>query len=274
MAFCSQAFYNIEIYENGDIYNCCPHFQNYIPIGNLFKMPFDEIWNSKRVQSYRENLLNGDFSMCNPMCNKINNDEEIKEDCKSFMEKYPRFFAISSDNICNVKCRFCREKNLKSELSDKEFIKKIDSVFLPIMKDAEFIRFGCSGEPFASTKEKELISRIINKYPQIKVQIFTNGLLANEQTLKKYKLYGKIDSLTVSIHAATKKTYEKIVRGGNFELLVKNLELYSDLKQNGLLNALDFVFVVYKENYTEIPDFIEFAKNTTPILYSGLSEKI
>lgn len=269
MAFCSQPFFNAEIYENGDVYNCCPHFQKYIPLGNIFNQPFDEIWNGKRAKEIRQSLLNGDFSVCDSMC--VNGkDEQISQDCKIEMEQYPKFFAVSSDNICNVKCRFCRENHPKSGISDEEFISKIDSCFLPIMKNAEFIRFGCSGEPFASLKEKELIKRITETYPNIKIQIFTNGILGNEETLKKYNIYGKIDSITVSIHAATKETYEKIVRGGNFDKLTKNLELYSNLKSKNLLNSLDFVFVVYAENYTEIPAFVEFAKkyNAHPMFWS------
>ena len=48
-----------------------------------------------------------------------------------------------------------------------------------------------------------------------------------------------------------------------FEKLIKNLEFYSALKSKNLLNALDFVFVVYSENYTEIPAFVEFAKKSS-----------
>lgn len=270
MKFCSQAFYNAEIYENGDVYNCCPHFQDYTPIGNIFQNSFKEIWNSKREQEIRKGLLNSDFSMCNSMCDKYNCEQTIEKDCKIKMKNYPLYIAISADNICNVKCRFCRDNNKKSDISDKEYISMIDEKILPIFKDAKTVRFGCSGEPFASRKEKELIKRITQKYTDCKIQIFTNGLLGNANILKKYELTDKIDFLTVSIHAATKETYEKIVRGGNYEKLNKNLKMYSKMKKSGKLYSLDFVFVVYSENYTEIPDFIKFAKkyNARPLFWA------
>ncbi len=269
MEFCTQAFYNTEIYENGDVYNCCPHFQHYIPLGNIFAQPFEEIWNGERAKNIRKEILNGTFSLCDPMCPEYKQHLEKPADCEESMSQYPKNLAVSSDNICNVRCRFCRENHLKSEISDEEFISKIDTSFLPIFKNAEFVRFGCSGEPFASKKEKELIKRILENYPDIKIQIFTNGILGNKETFEKYNLFGKIDSLTVSIHAATKPTYEKVVRDGNFEKLIKNLEFYSELKSQNLLNALDFVFVVYSENYTEIPAFVEFAKkyNAHPLFW-------
>lgn len=46
--FCPQPFEQIEIYESGDVYTCCPDFINFYSIGNIFKQPFSEIWNGEK----------------------------------------------------------------------------------------------------------------------------------------------------------------------------------------------------------------------------------
>ena len=120
--------------------------------------------------------------------------------------------------------------------------------------------FGCTGEPFFSKKEILLIKAIAKKYPNIKFRFHTNGILADEKLLKHLGIYGKIHSFTVSIHAATEKTYKNIVKGGNYKKLFNNLKLYSKMKKENLIDDFRLVFVVISENYKEMPLFANIAK--------------
>ena len=63
--------------------------------------------------------------------------------------------------------------------------------------------------------------------------------------------------LTVSIDAATRETYEKVRRGGNFDVLRKNMEFASKLRKDGNLSYFRINFVVQSENYKEMIDFVE-----------------
>lgn len=94
MKFCQDAFYNLEIHEDGSVYNCCAHFNNYMPLENIFEEPFEKIWNSSRAIEIRKNLLKGNFSLCNPMCNKYNGEAQINDDCKEYMEQYPLYIYL------------------------------------------------------------------------------------------------------------------------------------------------------------------------------------
>ena len=64
--------------------------------------------------------------------------------------------------------------------------------------------------------------------------------------------------LTVSIDAATRETYEKVRRGGNFDVLRKNMEFASKLRKDGNLSYFRINFVVQSENYKEMIDFVEW----------------
>lgn len=262
MAFCTQPFTHIEIYENGDVFNCCPAFLDYKSIGNIFENSFEQVWNSEKVIELREKVLNNDFSLCSDLCpRKLEENKSPREEhFNPTMIEYPKIISISSDNICNVRCKICRDDFFKSPISDEVFESKIKDTILPIFKNAHSIRFGCSGEPFASRKEKTLMKSISETYPNIKYHIHTNGILGDKKLLDELGIYEKINIMTVSIHSASRWTYNKIVRGGNYDKMLKNLKLYSEMKEQNLIDNLRMIFVVYSENYKEMPKFIELAK--------------
>lgn len=258
--FCTQPFNRIEIYENGDVYNCCPEFINNYKIGNIFKTPFDEIWNGEKVKNIRRHLLNGDFSLCNNICSRKYHNENKDKYTSETVFDYPEDISISSDNSCNVKCKICRDENWHITFDKNSLDKEIEEIWLPVLKNAKIVRFGCSGEPFASYKETLLIQKIAQRYPDIKFHIHTNGILGNKEKLESLNIFNRIDKITVSMHSASLWTYNKIVRGGQYFKVLKNLKLYSEMKKSGLLNELRMIFVVYSENYKEMPGFVKLAK--------------
>lgn len=256
--FCRQPFYNVEIYEDGEVYTCCPPFIQNFSIGNILKQPFSEIWNGEKVRDFRKKILKGDLSFCSDNCLRKTMYEEIPANISDFVEIYPTEFSISSDMSCNVKCTICRDNLILNQ--QKDFEKELDEKWIPVFKNAKLIRFGCSGEPFASRKETTLIKKIAETYPEVRFQIHTNGILGTEKLLTDLNILNKIDIMTVSIHSATEDTYNKIVKGGNYKKVKENLKLYSQMKKNGLIKFFRIIFVVFSENYKDMPIFANMAE--------------
>lgn len=256
--FCSQPFYQIEIYENGDVFTCCPSFLDYFSIGNIYKNTFDEIWNGEKAQSLRKKMLSGDLSCCSDGCFRKTFHEEKNEKFSPIVSDYPTEISVSTDNSCNIACKICRDEN--TPRPQKDFENEIDNIWLPIFKNAKVVRFGCSGEPFSSLKEKYLIKKIAETYPNTRFQFHTNGILGTEKVLKDLQVFDKIEIMTVSLHSATKDIYEKVINGGNFEKVQQNLALYSKMKKEGLIKFFRMIFVVYSENYTDMENFVHLAE--------------
>ncbi len=258
--FCPQPFNRIEIYENGDVFNCCPPFLNNYSIGNIFNNSFDDIWNGEKVRILRHNILKNDYSLCSDLCNRKCNNDFNENEYKEIVNNYPEEISVSSDNTCNVRCKICRDNNFHTEYNKEKLEEEIENIWLPIFKDVRLLRFGCSGEPFCSYKESLIIKRAAEKYPNIKFHFHTNGILGNEKRLKELNVYDRIDTITLSLHSASRWTYNKIVRGGNYSKVMKNIKLYSKMKENNLINHFRMIFVVYSENYKEMPKFVKLAK--------------
>lgn len=260
MYFCIQPFNRIEIYENGDVYTCCPPFINNYVIGNIFKSSFDEIWNGERAKDFRRKILNGDFSFCADNCNLKMKNEIENTDFSEVVYEYPSEISVSSDNICNVKCKICRDNQFISNQGN-DFEEEIENIWLPIFKNAKVLRFGCSGEPFASKKETLMIKKAAEKYSDLKFHFHTNGILGDEKKLKELNVFDRIDIITLSLHSASRWTYNKIVIGGNWNKVLNNIKLYSKMKKENRIKQFRMIFVVYDENYKDMEKFAKLAKN-------------
>ena len=223
------------------------------------------------MKEIRKKMIQGDLSICSDLCckkNAVNNDNPCNY--SPIAETYPTEFAISTDTSCNVRCKICRDEPRKTEYDKINLDSVIKNLYIPIFKNAKLVRFGVDGESFSSYKECQLIKALANTYPEIKFHILTNGILGNEQFLKRLNIYDRIDTFSVSVHSATRWTYNKIVKGGNWNKLLENLSLYSNMKNQKIINDFMLIFVVFSENYKEMPKFVQLAEkySARPIFWT------
>ena len=273
---CKVPFSEVEIHENGNVYVCCPAKMQ-LAIGNIYEQSFDEIWHSNSAQKLRHEILyNNNYCFCNlNICNPQNNIEQDKlkliEGIKvNFTEKpdYPIYVKFCHDHHCNLKCITCRDDfYTNSPTKIQELDSKIEKYYLPILKNCKIVSLNGSGEVFASKHCRNLIKAIVKKYPDIKFDLHTNGVLCDKKNCDELGITDKIISVDVSMHSVSKKIYNKIMLGSNYEKVLSNLKWLSSLKQKGQLKRLDLYFVVQKINYKEMADFVDFAKSIDADVY-------
>ncbi|MCD7780393.1 MAG: SPASM domain-containing protein [Candidatus Gastranaerophilales bacterium] len=263
---CPYPFQNIEIHISGDVYTCCPNWNNHYAIGNIYKHSFEEVWNSAAAIDLRQRILNKDYSLCDKdNCFLLKEhwfytDYEIN--FQSEMKDYPLIIKFAYDPECNIACKICRDKiNRLPDDELKLLDSKIDTFFLPMLKHAKILIINSAGDPFGSRHSRKVTEKAAKLYPDLKFIFHTNGILCNEKMLKTLginsPISNKIHQMQISMHAATAKTYDKIVPGGIklFPQIIKNLDYLSKNKIELFLN-----FVVTPDNFREIPDFINLAE--------------
>ena len=272
MKVCKEPFENIEITIDGNVYFCCSHDIEGKSIGNIYSQSFEEIWNSQKAIEMRTQILNNNYSYCNPeLCYRLSNPnvyfDEKKDYFKETLNRYPKEVKFMHDRECNSNCIFCRKKIYRNSKEEYAKLNKlIDTHFIPILKDAEKIIPNAMGDAFASRHSRDLIKAVAKKYPNIKFELLTNGILATPKIIKDLGIENRMDTVFVSFHAIKRSTYTKLVHNGNFNMVMKNIKYLSDLHNKGILRVLQFNFVVNKYNYKEMKDFIKFARkhNATP----------
>ena len=128
-----------------------------------------------------------------------------------------------------------------------------------MLKNTKIVTMSAHGDAFGSRHSRYLIKRIHEVYPDIKFDLFTNGILLNQQNIADLGIEKNIHAVKVSLHAARKDTYVKMVRNGHlyFDTVRNNLKYVSELKK---LYNFDFYlfFVVTSFNYQDFPTFSEY----------------
>ncbi len=261
---CKFPFSFIEVFSNGDVYPCCPEYCYYYCLGNIFEQSLEEIWYGSKATALRKRLLSDDHTVCNAMqCFRETMDFLLPEDDIVWDEKPPLPIAVklSHDKECNCSCITCRDMPIRSSQQElDELNRKIETHFLPLLRNAKVVSLSGAGDPLFSRHSRQLIRRIAETYPSMRFALHTNGQLCTAPLLKELGILNRLSHVQISIHAATCGTYEHIVRGASFQRLMENLAGLRELLDKGNLRKLDLFFVIHSLNMKEIGQFSDLAK--------------
>ncbi len=174
---------------------------------------------------------------------------------------YPCMIEVEPTTRCNLRCVMCEHtywKEKPRDLSFEEFKRIIDQ--FPGLK---WICMTGIGEGFVNKDYIKMLRYLKSK--KIYVELFDNFYFLNEKIITELVDMG-IDRILPSIESATKKTYEKIRRGSDFEKVVKNIKFLINLKKkrNLIFPEMDFHFITNKLNIHEVPLFIDFVHSLDP----------
>ncbi len=260
---CKHPFNSIQVQNTGDIYCCCCYWTDFYSFGNIFEQSFDEIWNGDKAKEFRRQFIDKQYKYCKTdVCDPYIAPDGYNADLTC---EYPKLIEFSYDRRCNVRCIFCRlEINAEEERYNREkeqrIEKNFDRIFAPVLKKAEIVELNSAGELFSSPHSVEIVKKIIKINPDIKFRIISNGILFTKEAVEEMGLQDRLDSVTISIHAATEKTYNKLVERGNFNAVKENVKYLAELKNQGKLSSLQLNFVVTSLNYREMKPFAKYVK--------------
>lgn len=266
----------IEIMIDGAVRLCgCADWMPAI-VGNLFEDTLENILSSKLAQDIRQSIIDGTYHYCNERAcgillnNQLNTTHNLPDNVAYLIEDAARWdipyeISLSGDLTCNLSCPSCRTKviqiseeqhELQQELG-KQLAKNLFSK--PSNRNINIL-VSNSGEIFASALLLKFINSIdTNDFPNVKLNIQTNGLLAPTRWSKLGKMQNNVTKTTMTLDAAKPHTYEQVRRGGRWKDAVKALEFFKHKQNEGMKFHLRMV--VQNANWQEIKEFYELAKS-------------
>ncbi len=169
---------------------------------------------------------------------------------------------MSQDQSCNLSCPSCRTKLILARKNEQDRLNEIfEAVILPLLRDARQVKITGSGDPFASGHYRHVLKRLSRReFPQLRVQLQTNGVLLDRRAWQELGLDGLVESVWVSIDAARPETYAIVRRGGSFGKLLQNFEFLGALRRQGHIRHLRLDFVVQALNFREMPEAVDIAR--------------
>ena len=265
---CTTMLHHLDIIENGRLNCCCTTFMRE-SLGSLLERDVREMWNSRWHRILCVSILNHTFcfcrqDLCPALVNKIREryKECFKEEKYQEVEGKPSSVNICIDHSCNLFCKSCRNRILMADAKQLETARQVAArIERDILPFADFIMLAGNGEVFLSQIYRSLWQSAASKKAKY-FQLLSNGNLFTEKIWQEFSKGRQSEVLLcVSIDAGTEETYKKIRRGGNWEKLMQNMRFAGDLREKGKIAYFRLNFVVQRENYKEIPQFIELAKS-------------
>ncbi len=257
---------HLEILPDGNTKSCCTTFVSQ-GLDNIFDKTSDEVWKSILHKILCLSTENRTFSFCDKnMCplfvaKKLEDCRSISWEDKSYkqMSDFPETLALSYDSSCNLACITCRKELHFAKDKELEMVKKIeDKVIKEYLPYCKFLILAGNGEVFASPSYRKIYeaNQCNSKY----IRLLSNGVLFTPANWEHFKKNNNVKiMLTVSVDAASKETYQYI-RRGNFDVLQQIMRFASELRHKGELSYFRLNFVVQRENYKEMIDFVQWGK--------------
>ncbi len=247
---------NIDIY--GNVWGCCPTWISK-SFGNVFYE--DDFYNNYYARMVKLSSINKTFCFCNlNMCKYFERDYKklSTKDIQLNSLEVPEQLTLSIDRTCNLRCNSCRREFYRPSEEEKQESLLISN----ILKEKGWLNKSClliggQGEAFFSPtylkilKDDEIFGKTI--------KIMSNGILFTKEMWNLLERKYKEIYVAISIDAASKETYLKL-RHGNFDILMKNLEMLGELRKQGKIVSYQFNYVIQKDNIHEVLDFIHLAK--------------
>lgn len=239
------------------------------PVGRLQDSTIEEIWNSPKVQQWRQEFLDGKPVICeretrHMQCNNCPEfNSSIEElDVSVIQKNMPSRIAFNLNGKCNLECIMCHIWQKPNGLYDTNgFWDQLDSI-ISNLQEVELL----SGEPFIQKDTYKLIDRISEVKPGAEWVITTNVNWKLTDRIKSYMDKIRIKNLIVSIDSLNPTNYSKIRKKGNLDLALETLRNLREYEKDRLSRGLSWLgirvnFLVQKENWRELGDFYNFKVN-------------
>jgi wyosine [tRNA(Phe)-imidazoG37] synthetase (radical SAM superfamily) len=264
-SYCSFPFNYAEIHRGGDVFLCCPTWSGSRSIGNIFSDTPTKLWNSIQAQKIRSGIINGSFSECeHHICPIMASQLRPRTDADETRTKLPhgpQHVKLCHDDTCNLSCPSCRTGMIVAGREQQaQLDRMLHEFIIPFLADARVLDLSGDGDPFASRHYRMVLKETAQNLPHLRINLHTNAVLCDERSWDDCALSGRVDTVMVSIDAATPATYSVVRRGGDFDRLLQNLDFLSVQRTQNKIKRLWLAFVVQQLNFREMPAFVRMGK--------------
>lgn len=260
---CPKPFDTITIDKDGNCFAC--ECSGWLPVvvGNLKVQSLEEILQGERLQQVQNTILDGTYRNCREkLCSWLLDKRPEK---KSWTTKSPvsklKKLRLGIDDSCNLFCPSCRKTKIFEKrgvrLKSRFMIAEKIITYIKQITDPIMIHIGSDGDPFASLVYRYFLKNC-PKRSNISFSLQTNGLLIEKMYDKNKWLFDQLDTMGLSVDGCSKEVYEKLRRGGKFEVLQQNLAFLSKIKKHHNFQIV-FHCVVQRDNVHQLEDYAHFA---------------
>jgi radical SAM protein with 4Fe4S-binding SPASM domain len=145
------------------------------------------------------------------------------------LDDYPPYVQIEPSSICNYRCVFCYQQyfHKHSDMMGTMKLSTYKNIVDQLAGHVEFISLASRGEPLLCKDIEKMLEYSSGKFLGLKIN-------TNASQLKEHHahaiLKGGVRTIVFSVDAVDEKTYAKLRINGNLKQVVRNIEMFQDIK--------------------------------------------
>lgn len=173
----------------------------------------------------------------------------------------PPLLKIESSLVCNMACPGCLQVKGKERqnLTGQEFLSaaNLEKILAPIASRILGVNLTYRGEALMNPEIIQIIRTV--KRHQLAAFFPTNLSVSRDRVFFEHLVGTGLDCLSVSLDGTSAASYEKYRRGGDFDLVLRNVRTIADIKRSRNVRRphLRWKFIVFPHNQHEL----EFVRN-------------
>ena len=189
--------------------------------------------------------------------NKLLNEFELKGG-KEKLLSFPTFVGLNMTSVCNAKCVFCSYSPKTQKLRDVitlEDLKKM--TWLKYV--SKIAVWGGIGDSLTNPEFLDCYRYLKETFPHLEVSFSTNGIKMNKGVCREF--VGHLSEYNVSLNAAKKDTWEKLMQSKGFDNILETFDYMSEQKKEQGLEKpfMSVSMVLTRDNLNEAVDFVKLA---------------
>ena len=260
---------------------CCNSFK--LDFGNIKEMSsnvdiINDIFNHDAYVYLRKKLLNGELAEPCENCTQKNNtgafsqvQERTLDNLVNIEDKQQQYRAIKNYNnaiasifrknsivdympvhaivicgsACNIRCKFCYNCNMDYNPEVADILRILDLIHETLV----YCQLS-GGEPLVTKAGRAILKEFAEGKYKFAVRLGTNAQFVDFNLLKPVNLA----DVQISTDAATKRVYETVRIGGDFDDLISNTKKIVEMKKEKPYMKVSTNFTVTSDNYMDIPE--------------------
>ena len=181
---------------------------------------------------------------------------------KSHVRHRPLQLYLELVTVCNLRCIMCAIVWDPRRIPGEGRVGYMNTSLIynlqPLLPQVVSCIITGTGEPTIHPDFRDIV-RFLKRF-DCWICFNTNATLLNAEMAEDFLEFG-VDSVTVSIDGATKKTFESIRQGSNYEKIISNVQGLMEIKKKSgkIRPHVDMEWIVMRENLMEMPMAVRLA---------------
>ena len=169
---------------------------------------------------------------------------------------FPQYVEMeAAQGYCKLNCIFCEKTYWNEEnqfLSYSDFKKAMEQ-----FPDLKWAGINALGDPFLNKDYWKMLQYLDNR--DVVQELYTSAFQMEQEDMEKFVDLKGMVFLKFSFDAATKKTYEKLRVGSDYEKVLNNIIAFDEYRKrrHRAYPKLMFHYIIMKDNIHEAPAFLD-----------------